>query len=46
LGAKRLAQMLDEDKDFYEDQSRIARHNYELVYTEEDFKIRFYDKFN
>jgi hypothetical protein len=46
LKAKRLAQMLEEDKDFYEEQSRIARHNYELTYTEESFKISFYDKFN
>jgi DNA repair protein RAD5 len=38
--------MSDEDKDFYEEQSRIARSNYNNVYTEESFKISFYDKFN
>ena len=46
LSAKMLAQKLVEDQDFYEEQSRAALTNYKNVYTEEDFKIRFYDKFN
>lgn len=44
--AKMLAQKLVEDDDFYEEHSRAARNNYERVYTEESFKLRFYDKFN
>ena len=36
----------DLEDEFYEEQSRAALTNYKNVYTEEDFKIRFYDKFN
>jgi hypothetical protein len=46
LGAKRLVKKLMEEEDFYKEQSRIARINYKNVYTEESFKISFYDKFN
>ena len=45
IGAKRLAQKLKEDEDFYKQQAEAAVINYERVYKEEDFKIRFYDKF-
>jgi hypothetical protein len=46
LSAKKLAKRLVEDEEFYQGQSRAASTNYKNIYTEEDFKIKFYDKFN
>lgn len=46
LGAKRLAKKLVEDEGFYLDQCHIAKDHYDKMYTEESFKISFYDKFN
>jgi hypothetical protein len=44
--AKSRMQMLVTDQDFYNDQSEIAKTNYNNIYNEESFKIHFYDKFN
>jgi hypothetical protein len=46
LSAKKLAKRLVDDEEFYQEQSRAASTNYKNIYTEEDFKIKFYDKFN
>jgi len=46
LGAKKLAKRLKEDEDFYKEQSNIALDNYKRIYTEESYKINFYDQFN
>jgi hypothetical protein len=45
LSAKMLAQKLVEDYSFYLDQCHIAKENYNNIYTEESFKISFYNRF-
>lgn len=41
--AKQVARRLKEDESFYEEQSEIAKLNYQKIYTEESFKERLKD---